>query len=141
MEFKGRVKVMDEDAVMTSQRAVAYLAESRAGAGSGVGAGVAGAGMVGGKVERMVANGGVTIEEPGRTGTGEQLVYTAGDRTFVLTGTAAAPPKVVDEARGTTTGASLRFRSGEDAVLISGAPDEGAGQGKVHSETRVRPKQ
>ncbi len=140
VEFKGRVKVMDEDAVMTAQRAIAYLADSGVTA-KGIGNGVAGAGMVAGKVERVVADGAVGIEEPGRKGTGEKLVYTAGDRTFVLTGTAAAPPKVVDEARGTTTGESLRFRSGEDAVLVSGAQGEGAGQGKVHSETRVRPRQ
>ena len=135
VEFRGRVKVQDGDAVMTAERAIAYLADKGVAAPGPAGAG---AGLVGGKVERVVANGAVTLDEPGRKGTGEQLVYTASDRTFVLTGTAAAPPKVVDEVRGTTTGEVLRFRSGEDAVLISGAQ---AGQGKVHTETRVRPKQ
>ena len=42
------------------------------------------------QVERIVAHGGVQLEQPGRKGTGSQLVYTAQDSRFVLTGTSSA---------------------------------------------------
>jgi lipopolysaccharide export system protein LptA len=87
-----------------------------------------------GRIERMVAHGAVEVTQPGRTGTGEQLVYTANDQTFVLTGTKAVPPKLVDDTEGTTTGAALRFRSGDHSVVVSG---DAAGQ-KVRSETQVK---
>ncbi len=74
---------------------------------------------MGGSVERIVATGQIEIEQTGRRATGTQLVYTASDGMFVLTGTAAAPPKVVDEVRGTVTGASLRFHSGDESVVVS----------------------
>ena len=47
-------------------------------------------GFMGGSVERVVMTGRIEMEQPGQAGTGEQLVYTASDGTFVLTGTAAA---------------------------------------------------
>ena len=52
---------------------------------------------MGGSVERMVATGHIEMEQPGRRATGEQLVYTASDGMYVLTGTAAVLPKVVDD--------------------------------------------
>ena len=44
---------------------------------------------MGGGVERVVATGHIVIDQPGRRATGEQVVYTASDGMFVLTGTAA----------------------------------------------------
>jgi lipopolysaccharide export system protein LptA len=134
VEFDGKVKVEGQDGVLTAEKAIAYLAEAGAAAKPGGAAAAAGATLMAGRIERMVAHGGVEIEEPGRTGTGEQLVYTASDQTFVLTGTKAVPPKVVDDVQGTTTGAVLRFRSGDHSVVVSG---DGAGP-KVRSETRVK---
>jgi lipopolysaccharide export system protein LptA len=49
------------------------------------------------------------------------------------------PPKVVDDRQGTVTGASLRFHTGDDSVLVSNGAS-GAGQ-KVRTETRVKNKE
>ena len=99
-----------------------------------------GIGSIGGSVERMVATGHIDMQQPGRRATGEQLVYTASDGTYVLTGTTAALPKVMDDQRGTVTGTSLRFHSGDDNVVVSNGGESGAGQ-RVRTETRVKNKQ
>jgi lipopolysaccharide export system protein LptA len=93
---------------------------------------------MGGEVERVVASGHIEIDQPGRRATGEEVVYTASDGTFVMTGTAAAPPKVVDDLRGTVTGTSLRFRTGDESVVVSNeSPNGTAGRQRVRTETRV----
>jgi lipopolysaccharide export system protein LptA len=93
-----------------------------------------------GSVERMVMSGHIEMEQPGRRATGEQLVYTATDGLFVLTGTPAVLPKVTDDQRGTVTGTSLRFHSGDDNVVVSNGGENGAGQ-RVRTETRVKNKE
>ena len=40
-------------------------------------------------LEKIVMSGAVKVEQPGRTATGEQLLYTAATGEFVLTGTPA----------------------------------------------------
>jgi lipopolysaccharide export system protein LptA len=77
------------------------------------------------------------LDQPGRRGTGDKLVYTASDGVYVLTGTKAVPPKVMDQAQGTTTGAALRFRSGDDSVEVLGSED-GKTAGRVRTETRMK---
>ena len=72
------------------------------------------------QVDRMVAAGHVVFTQPGRRGDGEKLVYTADDEKYVLTGSPAAPPKMWDRNRGTTTGAALIFNSQDDSVEVSG---------------------
>jgi lipopolysaccharide export system protein LptA len=83
------------------------------------------------QVERIVAKGDVQLKQPGRSGTGDELVYTAQDGKFVLTGTSAAPPRIVDQLHGTVTGASLIFNDRDDSVLVSGD------QSKAVTETRT----
>ena len=95
---------------------------------------------MGGSVERIVATGHIEMEQPGRRATGEQVVYTASDGMFVLTGTAAVLPKVVDEQRGNVTGTSLRFHTGDDNIVVSNRGESGAGQ-RVRTETRVKNKE
>ena len=73
-----------------------------------------------GQVERMIATGGVILSSGDRRGTGERLEYTGATGEYVLTGTAAAPPRMTDPARGTVTGAALIFRSRDDSVSIEG---------------------
>ncbi len=85
----------------------------------------------------MMAQGAVVIDQPGRRATGEKLVYTASDGVYVLTGTEAAPPKVVDQVQGSTTGAALRFKSGDDSVEVLGSVDRKT-PGRVRSETRMK---
>jgi lipopolysaccharide export system protein LptA len=86
------------------------------------------------QVESMTAGGHVEVISGDRRGTGEQLVYTGSTDEYVLTGTAAAPPKLTDEARGTVTGEALIFNSRDDSVSI-----EGGGQ-KTTTETMVKKK-
>jgi lipopolysaccharide export system protein LptA len=81
------------------------------------------------QVDRMTARGHVVVTSNGRRGSGEQLVYTGQDGKYVLTGTAAAPPRMVDPARGNVTGEALIFLSRDDSVTIEG------GGGKTTTET------
>jgi lipopolysaccharide export system protein LptA len=81
------------------------------------------------QVDKMTARGHVVVNSAGRRGTGEQLVYSGETGEYVLTGTAAAPPKLTDPAHGTVSGESLIFNSRDDSVSI-----EGQGQ-KTSTET------
>jgi lipopolysaccharide export system protein LptA len=153
-EFTGGVLVESSDGTMRGQQAVVYLqgapaygkgvaanGAGRTGAAGVVASGKPGAagGFMGGSVERVVATGHIEMEQPGRRATGEQLVYTASDGMFVLTGTTEVLPKVVDQQQGTVTGASLRFHAGDENVVVSNGGDN-AGQ-RVRTETRVKNKE
>ena len=72
------------------------------------------------QVDRMTSTGHVEISSEDRRGTGEQLVYTNDTGYYVLTGTAAAPPKLTDPTHGTVTGQALIFNSRDDSVSIEG---------------------
>jgi lipopolysaccharide export system protein LptA len=152
-DFTGGVLVESSDGTMKGEQAVVYLqgapvggktaaanGSGKAGAAGSVAGGKAGAagGFTGGSVERVVATGHIDMVQPGRRATGEQLVYTASDGMFVLTGTAAVLPKVVDQQQGTVTGTSLRFHAGDENVVVSNGGD--AGQ-RVRTETRVKNKE
>lgn len=155
-EFTGGVDVQSGDGSMKAEQVVVYLQPATTGgtqkAPEANGGGKVnrtktsfspladGNGFMGGKLEKMVASGRIQIEQPGRQATGEQLVYTASDEMYVLTGTAAALPRVVDDQRGTVTGTSLRFHSGDDNIVVSNGGENGAGQ-RVRTETRVKNKQ
>jgi lipopolysaccharide export system protein LptA len=134
VEFKGKVRADDADGVMHADDALVYLTPADK---SNKDAPV----ELGGRVDHMVAEGAVVLDQPGRKATGEKLTYAASDETFVLTGTKAAPPKMVDEQQGMTTGAALRFRTGDDSVVVSGGVSTGDDAGKVRSETRMKPGQ
>jgi lipopolysaccharide export system protein LptA len=137
-EFTGGVEVESRDGRVRGQQVVVYLlpAQKAPVAPKTIG----GNGFMAGGVERMVMTGHIDMEQPGRRATGEQLVYTASDGMFVLTGTPAALPKVADDQRGTVTGTSLRFHSGDDNIVVSNGGEGGAGQ-RVRTETRVKNKQ
>jgi lipopolysaccharide export system protein LptA len=70
-----------------------------------------------GRLERIVAQGTVVITQPARHATGDQLVYTASEEKFVLTG---GPPSIFDAERGKITGDSLTFYKRDDRVLVEG---------------------
>jgi lipopolysaccharide export system protein LptA len=151
-EFTGGVQVESRDGSMRGQQILVHLQPAAAGKGlspnsakvDGIRANpvsaAGGSGFMGGSVERMVVTGHIEMEQPGRRATGEQLVYTASDGLFVLTGAPAVLPKVTDEQRGTVTGTSLRFHSGDDNILVSNGGENGAGE-RVRTETRVKNKQ
>jgi lipopolysaccharide export system protein LptA len=72
------------------------------------------------RVDRMTARGGVKLNSEGRRGTGEQLVYTGETGEYVLTGTAATPPRMSDPERGTVSGEAMIFHSRDDSVSVEG---------------------
>ncbi len=152
-DFSGGVEVESADGSMRGQQMAVYLQAADNGsfkkAKGDVGAAVSSAkgldnagaanGFMGGSVERVVTSGHIEISQPGRRATGEQVVYTASDGMFVLTGTPTVLPKVIDDQRGTVTGTSLRFHAGDENVVVS---NEGSGAGqRVRTETRVKNRQ
>lgn len=95
--------------------------------------------QMGGALDRVVVSGDVKLMQTGRRGAGEQLVYHAADGSFLLTGTAASPPQVVDAQQGTVTGTSLLLRPGDSTIVVSGATEGGGNKPqRAHIETRVR---
>lgn len=113
-QLRGGVVMQDASGAVRSDAMDVYF-----GAVTGPGqAGASGAKQV----DRVVARGSVHLEQPGRNGTGNELVYTANDRKFVLTGTSAVPPRLIDQTRGTVTGNSLIFNDRDDSVIVSGGP-------------------
>jgi len=140
-DLTGKVRVEDPDGVMTSDHARVFLTPAPA-AGAAKTPPPAST-FMGGQVQRVVAAGDVRVEQPGRHADGQELVYTADDRTFVMTGTKDAPPKMVSDGRngdtpGTVVGSSLRFRSGDNSVLVQGG-DAKDGPQRVTTETRMKP--
>jgi lipopolysaccharide export system protein LptA len=136
--FTGGVVAEGEDGTATGQRAVAFLVPKQPGKGA---AAVSKAPDAKGQpdpmaasVERIVMSGAVKVVQPGRTATGEQLLYTAATGEFVLTGTAGHPPHVVDEKQGNITGATLVFRSPDSTIVVAG---ESASR-RVHTETTIK---
>jgi lipopolysaccharide export system protein LptA len=84
--------------------------QSVVGFGSGTGAGT-------GKIDHIVAREQVVITQPGRKATGDELVYTASEEKFVLTG---GPPSIFDAEHGKITGVSLTLFRHDDRVVVEG---------------------
>ncbi len=128
-DFTGGVEMENADGTVRGSEVVALLKPAAA-------PGAAGGGLMGGSVERVTAAGAVEVSEQGRRATGERLVYTAADGMFVMTGTPATPPKVVDAMQGTITGAALQFHAGDNSVMVLGS-GKGEGGRRVRTETQV----
>ncbi len=135
IDFTGDVRVESRDGIMRSRQATVWLSPVAAGASR-----TSVDGLMGGRVDHMITSGGVQLDQPGRRGTGEKLVYTASDGAFLLTGTPSAPPRVDDQVQGSTTGSALRFKTGDRTVEVLGAAAGGAIKtaGRVRSETRIK---
>ena len=70
-----------------------------------------------GRLEKVVGQGHVTVQQATRQATGDRLVYTAAEDKFVLTG---GPPSIFDAEHGKITGDSLTFFRRDDRVLVEG---------------------
>ncbi|HEX5283202.1 MAG TPA: LptA/OstA family protein [Bryocella sp.] len=88
-------------------------------------------------LERIVLSHRVKVEQPGRVGTGEELLYTAATGDFVLTGTPGHPPQVTDDKQGSITGHTLLFHSADSTIVVEGAPGVSGSQ-RVHTETTIK---
>ena len=67
------------------------------------------------EVDRIVAETGVSMTQPGRRGSGDKIEYTASADTLVLTGNLA---KIEDDQRGQTTGRQLTLHMSDDSILV-----------------------
>ncbi len=67
------------------------------------------------KIDHLVATGNVVVTEPNRRAVGDQLVYTADDAKYHLTGKS---PSIYDATHGTVWGDSLTFYSRDDRVTV-----------------------
>ena len=142
IELRGSVRVVDQDGTLQSSEATVWLTPAKPTSSPGktstsTSSSIPATEFIGGHVDHIVATGAVVIDQPGRRGTGNQLVYNAGDGVYTLTGSKADPPKVVDQAQGSVTGAALRFKSGDNSVEVLGSED-GKAAGRVRSETRIK---
>lgn len=136
--FTGGVLAEGQSGTVRAQRGVAFLTPRQAGAGaSNAGTGQPAKGQpdpTASTVERIVMSGEVKVEQPGRTATGDQVLYTAATGEFVLTGTPGHPPHVVDDKQGNITGSTLLFRSPDSTIIVAGEP----ASRRVHTETTMK---
>jgi lipopolysaccharide export system protein LptA len=135
-----------ESGTIRAERAVAYLqsateglAREAAGAKVATATAAANASPLGGSLDHIVITGDVQLDQPGRHGTGEQLVYTAATGESVLTGTPARMPKIVDAQQGSITGSSLLFGDAGSTIIVSGE-SSASKPVRVHTETHIEPK-
>jgi lipopolysaccharide export system protein LptA len=108
-KFEGGVTLRGAQLTMTADQAEVFLA-SREGSPEDQ--------RQASRMESLVAEGGVVVEEGRRKATGQRLAYSAGEGKFVLTGSGANPPSIFDAELGNTSGDSLTFFTHDDRVLV-----------------------
>ena len=111
IHFEGDVTARNGDLTIASREMDAFLAPRGRDTPAQPTAGP-------GQLEKIVASGQVLITQPGRRASGEQLVYTATDDKFALSG---GSPSIFDAERGKITGVSLTFFRRDDRVLVEGS--------------------
>ena len=122
IHYEGGVLAKGSDFTASSRTADAYLLSRSETGGNQPLAGS-------GRLDRLVAQGDVVIQQTNRRAEGQTLIYTATDDKFVLTG---GPPCIFDAEHGKVTGVSLTFFRRDDRVLV-----EGEGNTPVVTTTRV----
>lgn len=70
------------------------------------------------QLDKMIAQGDVRVQQPNRKASGDQVVYTAQEGKFVMTGTNTSRPTIYDAEKGRVTGDSLTFYIHDDRVLV-----------------------
>jgi lipopolysaccharide export system protein LptA len=112
--FEGGVTMLGADSTLTADRADIFLlpAGTQRSQPRPVAANPAPAPA---QVERIVAEGNVRMQQPERVATGQKLLYTAANDSFLLTG---GPPAITDAERGRVTGDSLTFYRADDRVVV-----------------------
>ncbi len=129
-DFRGSVTAEDPNGVIHADQAQVYLTPAQKPAAGSVSQPTQSQ-PTQTQLDRIVATGHVVITQPGRRGSGEKLIYTADDGKYILTGAPGNPPRIADQAKGTTTGATLIFNSQDDSVVVSG------GQSSAVTDTRA----
>jgi lipopolysaccharide export system protein LptA len=109
--FDGGVVLRSADGTVTADQVTVFLQPH------GGKSGPAGTDKAASQLDRIVADGHVVIQQEGRRGTGNKLVYLASNGSFTLTG---GFPSIFDAEHGKVTGDSLTFFSHDDRVLVEG---------------------
>jgi len=122
VRYEGGVLVRGTDFTASSKTADAYLLPRSPKPGNETLSAT-------GRLDRMVAEGNVAVQQITRRAEGQSLIYTAAEDKFVLTG---GPPSIFDAEQGKITGVSLTFFRRDDRVLV-----EGEGNTPVVTTTRV----
>ncbi len=117
--YTGNVVAKSQDSTITAQQIDVYLKEAGEQTASSA-ASKSPASILPGsegpsKIDHLVGTGRVVVTEPNRRAVGDQLVYTADDAKYHLTGKS---PSIFDATRGTVWGDSLTFYSRDDEVLV-----------------------
>ena len=138
--FSGGVTMHASQGDIRAQRVVLFL-KPKTVSKEATGSALTAADPSASSIERAVASGDVHFAEPGRSGTGDQLLYTAATDEFVLTGTPAKQPRIVDAAQGNVTGSTLVFTAGQggtgdNTVVVAADPAAGK-HSRVRTETEV----
>ena len=108
--FEGGVILRSADGTVTADHATVFLMPRGETSANSVEKAAS-------QLEKIVADGHVVIQQQGRRGAGNKLVYLAKDASFTLTG---GPPSIFDAEHGKVTGDSLTFFSHDDRVLVEG---------------------
>jgi hypothetical protein len=74
------------------------------------------------ELERAEADGQVSVKEGQRLAKGAHLTYTAADETYVMNGNPLEVDRYAPGECTKTMGVTLRFRRGEDTLLVDGIP-------------------
>jgi lipopolysaccharide export system protein LptA len=105
--FSGNVLVKSAETTMTANSVQVFLLARGSSAASS-----------GNQLDRIVAQGDIQIRQGERNAQGSQVVYTAQEQKFVLTGTPDKKPSIFDAEHGQITGDSLTFFTQGDRVLV-----------------------
>ncbi len=108
-KFEGGVVMRSAEGIVTADHVTVFLQARGPVANS--------AAKTASELNKVMAEGQVVIQQEGRRGTGNRLIYLAKDGSFTLSG---GPPSIFDAERGKVTGDSLTFFSHDDRVLVEG---------------------
>jgi lipopolysaccharide export system protein LptA len=122
VHFEGKVVAISKDITATAAQMDCFL-QARGTASDSPKPATAGT------LDKIVASGEVVVTQNGRRASGDQLVYTAADDKFVMTG---GTPSIFDAEHGLITGVSLTLYGHDGRVLV-----EGSKQSPAVTETRV----
>lgn len=115
--YQGKVELQTESTTLRAERMNVFFSSASTGEAS--------------EVERAVAEGHVTVVQPGRRASGDHAEYTAATGKIVMTG---GPPSVYDAANGFTTGRSLTLFLHDDTIFV-----DGGDQSPTLSKRRITP--
>jgi lipopolysaccharide export system protein LptA len=140
--FSGGVTIDGSIGEVRGQRAIVFLTAADKAASPSEPASVQQdrANPLNGSINRMIVSEDVQIDQPGRHGTGDQLLYTASAGNYVLTGTSTSLPRIVDAQQGDVTGTTLLFGDAGSTIVVAGNPGIPKGKGgRVRTETHMNP--